>query len=62
MIKVEPPGEGDVLLWERDRLDQGVNVGCAAINGAKQLLTMDLKYPVAGQWLPQPICQSDVFI
>jgi len=62
VIKVEPPGKGDILRWARDRLDQSVSVGFAAINGGKQSLAIDLKHPSARQWLTELIRQSDVFI
>jgi crotonobetainyl-CoA:carnitine CoA-transferase CaiB-like acyl-CoA transferase len=62
VIKVEPPGKGDILRWARDRLDQGVSVGFAAINGGKQSLAIDLKHPTAQQWLTELVRQSDVFI
>ena len=62
VIKVEPPGKGDILRWARDRLDQGVSVGFAAINGGKQSLAIDLKHPSARQWLTELIRQTDVFI
>lgn len=62
VIKVEPPGKGDTYRWGQDRLDQGVSVGFAAINGGKQSLAIDLKHPRARQWFTELIGQTDVFI
>jgi crotonobetainyl-CoA:carnitine CoA-transferase CaiB-like acyl-CoA transferase len=64
VIKVEPPGTGDVLRTGHGRaqVDEGVTVGFAAINAGKRSIVLDLKTPRAwprcSRWCARPTCSS----
>lgn len=63
VIKVENPWSGDILRnGVRDRLDQGITVGFAAINGGKKSLAIDLKEPRCRDALMALVKTADVFI
>ncbi|MFN0161562.1 MAG: CaiB/BaiF CoA transferase family protein [Burkholderiales bacterium] len=63
VIKVENPWSGDILRnGVRDRMDQGITVGFAAINGGKKSLAIDLKEPRCRDALMALVKTADVFI
>ena len=63
VIKVENPRSGDVLRGRAaDRLDDGISIGFAAINGGKQSLAIDLRQARCREALAALICGADVFI
>lgn len=63
VIKIENPRTGDILRHSpRDRLDDGVSAGFAAINGGKKSLAIDLKDARCRAALAALIRTADVFI
>ncbi len=64
VIKVEPPGAGDVLRTGHGRaqVDEGVTVGFAAINAGKRSIVLDLKTPAGVAALLALAREADVFI
>jgi crotonobetainyl-CoA:carnitine CoA-transferase CaiB-like acyl-CoA transferase len=64
VIKVEPPGPGDVLRTGHGRaqVDEGVTVGFAAINAGKRSIVLDLKTPAGVAALLALVREADVFI
>ena len=63
VIKVENPHTGDILRGRAaDRLDDGISIGFAAINGGKKSLAIDLKHPRCAEALRALVKSADVFI
>ena len=63
VIKVENPITGDIMRGgPRDKLDEGITIGFAAINGGKQSLAIDLRQERCREALRALIRTADVFI
>jgi crotonobetainyl-CoA:carnitine CoA-transferase CaiB-like acyl-CoA transferase len=64
VIKVEPPGRGDVLRvgGGRAQVDEGVSVGFAAINAGKRSVAVDLKTPGGVAAVLALARDADVFV
>ena len=63
VIKVENPWAGDILRGRAaDKLDDGISIGFAAINGGKKSLAIDLKDARCREILKALIGTADVFI
>jgi crotonobetainyl-CoA:carnitine CoA-transferase CaiB-like acyl-CoA transferase len=65
VIKIEPPGRGDVLRTGgggRASVDEGVSVGFATVNAGKRSAAIDLKSPGGPERVRELARGADVFI
>jgi crotonobetainyl-CoA:carnitine CoA-transferase CaiB-like acyl-CoA transferase len=65
VIKIEPPGRGDVLRTGgggKASVDEGVSVGFATVNAGKRSAAIDLKSPGGPERVRELARDADVFI